>query len=152
MSRLNHAGISVETPSDWETAVSGGGFKLLDQGSREPTVVHLGTFPLPAERGSFGAGAVELMNTDDVLIVLFEYGEESTGTALFAAQGIPRPLNPEDFDRFALQRTIPGQSGLQRFFTEKGRPFSLYVVLGSHIDRIELVARVNMVLDTLVIT
>jgi hypothetical protein len=92
------------------------------------------------------------MNTDDILIVLFEYGDDSVGTALFAHEGMPRRLEPDEFDRDALQRPLPGQSGLQRFFTERGRAFCLYVVLGSHIDRNELVPRVNGVLATIEIS
>jgi hypothetical protein len=149
MSRIEHAGISVDVPLGWEAASSGGGFRQLSDGATEPTVIHLGTFPLPATRGSFGSGAVELMSTDDVLIVLFEYGPQSANTPLFAAQGIPRPLNPQLFDRDALHHGVAGQSGLQQFFTHRGRAFCLYVVLGSHIDRAELVTRANLVLETL---
>ena len=152
MSLLRHAGISFDVPPGWEVAATGGGFRLLPSGAREPTVVHLGTFPLPAEDASFGADAVELMESDDVLIVLFEYGSEVVGTAPFASVGVPRPLEPQDFDRSALQRAIPGQSGLQRFFSHKGRAFCVYVVLGSHIDRVDLVAKVNPVLMTLELT
>jgi len=152
VSLLRHAGISFDVPPGWEVAATGGGFRLLPSGAREPTVVHLGTFPLPAEDASFGADAVELMESDDVLIVLFEYGPEAASTQPFASHGIPHPLKPQDFDRSALQRAIPGQSGLQRFFSHKGRAFCVYVVLGSHIDRVDLVAKVNPVLMTLELT
>ncbi len=148
MSRLEGARISVDLPTDWEGAIDGGGFPLLAKGTTRPTVVHAASFPLPAERGSFGAGATEIMNSDDILIVLFEYGPESVGTPLFQAQGVPNDLDPDDFNRDALQRGITGQSGVQRFFTQRGRAFCLYVVIGSHIDRSELVPRVNEVLAT----
>jgi hypothetical protein len=143
--------VSVEIPQGWEGDISGGGFQLLDDGAREPTVVHVASFPMPAERGSFGAGAVELMSTRDVFMALFEYGAESVGTPLFASEGAPRRVAPGDFDRDALQFGVPGQTGLQHFFTENGRAFCLYVVLGSHIDRADMVERVNSVLDSLVI-
>ena len=146
MSRLRRSGISVDIPTGWEGSIDGGGFQELSSGARQPTVMHVGSFPMPAERGSFGSGATELMNSDDVLIVLFEYGPESAGTPLFESEGMPRALAPEDFDRNALQHAISGQSGVQRFFTEAGRAFCLYVVLGSHIDRRESVPRVNQVL------
>lgn len=152
MSRLERAGISVELPSGWEGAITGGGFQQLAQGSKQPTLLHLASFPLPAERGSFGSGAVELMSTRDILMVLFEYGPESADTPLFSSQGVPRSLDPQLFDRDALQRGIQGQSGLQQFFTVNGRAFCLYVVLGSHIDRAELVPRINEVLATLEIS
>jgi len=152
MTRLSGSGLSVDLPSGWEGSIDGGGFPQLASGSRAPTLLHAASFPLPVERGSFGSGATELMNTDDILIVLFEYAQDSAGAPLFAGQGMPRSLAPEDFHRDALQRTIAGQSGMQHFFTEGGRPFCLYVVLGSHIDRADLVPRVNEVLATIVIT
>jgi hypothetical protein len=92
------------------------------------------------------------MATQDVFIVLFEYGPESVGTALFSEEGMPRSVRPDDFSRDALQHAVTGQSGMQRFFTEKGRAFCLYVVLGSHLDRPELVTKVNAVLQTVVIS
>lgn len=149
MSQLARSGISVELPSGWEGSIDGGGFPQLEAGSVRPTLMHLGTFPLPPQRGSFGSGATELMNSDDIMMILFEYGPESAHTPLFSSTGIPGPLQPDDFDRDALQRRLPGQSGLQRFFTENGRAFCLYVVLGSHIDRVDLIPRVNEVLTTL---
>ncbi len=149
MSRLDGSGIRVDVPAGWEGSISGGGFQLLDDGAQEPTVMHVASFPLPAERGSFGSGAVELMGTNDVLMVLFEYGPDSVGTALFAAEGIPRSLQARQFDRNALQRALPGQSGLQQFFTYRGRAFCLYVVVGSHVDRHDVLPRINEVLETL---
>ena len=92
------------------------------------------------------------MNTDDMFILLFEYGPESVGTPLFSEMGLPRSARPDDFSRDALQHAVSGQSGMQRFFTENGRAFCLYVVLGSHIDRPELVTRVNAVLETVTIS
>jgi len=149
MPRLTRSGIAVEVPDDWEGSISGGGFQLQSDGALEPTVVHVASFPLPPERGSFGTGAVELMRGTDVFMTLFEYGPESAGTPLFEAEGIPRQIAAREFDRNALQRAMPGQSGLQRFFTHNGRAFCLYVVLGSHVDRADILPRVNAVLETL---
>lgn len=149
MTRLTRSGVSVDVPNGWEGDISGGGLQILADGTREPTVLHVASFPMPAERGSFGAGAVELMNSADVFMALFEYGPESAGTALFANQGVPRAVLPGDFDRDALQYARPGQSGLQHFFTHNGRAFSLYIVIGSHLDRAQLVERVNSVLASL---
>jgi hypothetical protein len=149
MSRLERSGVGVEVPAGWEGAISGGGLELMADGAREPTVMHLGSFPLPVERGSFGTGAFELMSTRDVFIALFEYGPESADTPLFAAQGIPRSLQARQFDRDALLHAVPEQSGLQQFFTYRGRAFCLYVVLGSHVDRADLLPQVNAVLASL---
>jgi hypothetical protein len=149
MPRLSRSGISIDVPDDWEGAISGGDFQLQSDGAREPTVMHVASFPLPAERGSFGTGAVEIMRNADVFMTLFEYGPESVGTPLFEAEGIPRQVAAREFDRNALQRAMPGQSGLQRFFSHQGRAFCLYIVLGSHLDRADVLPRVNAVLETL---
>jgi hypothetical protein len=149
MPRISRSGISIDVPDDWEGTISGGEFQLQSDGAREPTVMHVASFPLPAERGSFGTGAVELMRNGDVFMTLFEYGPESVGTPLFEAEGIPRHVAAREFDRNALQRALPGQSGLQRFFSFQGRAFCLYIVVGSHVDRHDLLPRVNAVLESL---
>jgi hypothetical protein len=110
------------------------------------------TFPIPDDIGDFGSGAVTLMGPNDVFATLFEYGPESIGTALFSPQGRPVPLTPDDFSPVRLRRGIPGQSGTQRFFTEGGRPFSFYAVLGSHIRRNSLVPSVNQLISSLLIS
>ncbi len=112
-------------------------------------VANFATFALPADIGDFGSGAVNLMGTSDIFTTLFEYGPESLGKPLFARQGMPRALAPDDFRPYVLRRGLNGQSGSQWFFTESGRPFTLYVVLGSHVQRSLLVPRVNDLIGTL---
>lgn len=114
-------------------------------------MTHLANVPLPPQREDFGGDVVTTLGSSGILITLFEYGSESANTDLFAGQGIPRPLSTGDFDPHALQVGVPDQTGLQRFFTHRGRAFCLYVVLGSHIDRADLVPQVNAVLQTLAI-
>jgi hypothetical protein len=88
------------------------------------------------------------MRSDDLLVVLFEYGPESVGSALFSAQGVP-VVSAGDFDPNAMQRPLPGQSGAQYFFSVGGRAFCLYVALGSHLFRHELAPMVNEILGLL---
>jgi hypothetical protein len=115
-------------------------------------VAQFATFPLPAEVGDFGGGAVTLMGVDDIFMTLFEYGVDSVGTRLFSHQGMPRRLSTDNFKPYVLRRGLGGQSGSQWFFTEGGRPFTLYVVLGSHARRSILVPRVNELLGALAVT
>ena len=148
---LSDHGITVDLPQGWEGRI------MLRQGPQAPTaalrepgstagqaagglrgwpgeqpnpVVHLANFALPADRGDFGSGAVDLMGFNNLLVVLFEHGSVAVGKALFAK---PRPtvLRADHFSPNALQRVLPGQGGFQHFFTENGRAFCLYVVLGS---------------------
>ena len=142
---LRAHGIEVEPPPGWEAEIYR---RPPDPGETTHAILHAATFALPARRGDFGSGAVNVMGPDDVLVVLFEYAPESAGEALFAREGIPVP-QAEDFDRRALQRTLPGQSGWQSFFSYGGRAFCLYVVLGSHHRRRLLLPHVHALLAKL---
>jgi hypothetical protein len=111
-------------------------------------VLHMANFALPPGRGDFGTGAVERMGAGHAFISLLEYDPEEVGRPLFAAHGLPRPA-VRDFAPNALQRRLPGQLGCQRFFTDRGRPFCLYVVLGSRGQAATLVDEVHTVLHGL---
>jgi hypothetical protein len=143
--RLDGRGIRTELPSGWEGQLDEG-LTLLEDGAVRPTVAHLANFPLPPGRGDFGGGAIVVMQPGDALIVLYEYGPESVGTALFATRGAPRFVTTDDFDRDVLHTRMPGMSGVQRFFTEAGRAFCLYIVVGSHVDRADVITQINSVL------
>ena len=152
MADLSGPGIRLGLPRGWEGEIDDGGLRTVADGSIRPTVVHLANFPLPPGRGDYGSGAVERMRAGDVLIVLFEFDRSSAGSALFGARGIPRTVTAEEFDPAALQWGRPGMSGLQRFFTEGGRAFCLYIVLGSHLDRRDVIPAIDAVLAGVVIS
>ena len=162
--RLSGHGISAALPQGWEGAIvrqrpldltGTGVYSLTAQGPAAPAVVqplpvvHLANFALPPQRGDFGSGAVETMGADAVFLSLLEYGPENVGTALFAPDGVPRNLRPDDLDPHALQRTLPGQAGHQRFFTTAGRAFCLYVVIGDRTRAATSITAANDVLATL---
>jgi hypothetical protein len=139
-------GISLQLPTGWEgriglrtvaapavaarsTADSGAAGEDDGVGGRLFPVTHVGNFALPPDRGDFGSGAVDVMGESGVLMALVEYGDECVGSALFDH---PRPVpRVAEFAPDTLQRRISGQLGYQRFFTEAGRAFCLYVVVGS---------------------
>jgi len=108
-------------------------------------VVHASTVPLRQDEGDFGSGVAERLGPDDLFCGFFEYDAASVGTALFTAQGLPRP-RPSDFVVGAQQRALPGQSGAQYFFTEAGRAWCLFVVLGGHSRRQPGAVRVGALL------
>ncbi|MFT7473446.1 MAG: hypothetical protein ACI81L_000361 [Verrucomicrobiales bacterium] len=158
MTHLTAGGLTVGLPTGWEGEIFNrapvlGGRSLsgpADDNEVARNVVHLANFALPAERGDFGSGAVELMNSGAVLVILFEHGPESVDTPLFARTGIPE-LTAQEFHPQQMQRTLSGQSGRQIFFNAAGRAFCLYVVLGAHRQREVLVPIVNGVLASLAI-
>lgn len=153
MGTLEDAGIRVQVGPGWEAQIRTrtpgvpmtGHAKRVQPPAVGGAVLHVANFALPKETGDFGGGAVELMAAKHVLVNLVEYDDASKGTALFAATGIP-VIRPSDFDPATMQRTVEGQAGLQRFFTANGRPFCLYVVLGSHLRRFRTAPVVTEVL------
>lgn len=144
MSVLRAAGVSVELPPGWDGGIAEP--TVLEDGAVRRSVTHLASFPLPEQRGDYGGGAVQRMGWDDVLIVLLEFDPASTAQPLFRLHGLPRTLRPSDFGRDTLQRRVEGQGGCQIFFQEAGRAFCLYVVVGSYVDRTDLIPTVNDVL------
>jgi hypothetical protein len=136
-------GLAVDVPAGWEGSIYRR--PQAAAGTTHP-VMHVASFALPVDRGDFGSGAVDLMEPDDALVVLLEYHGASGGQALFGRQGLPLGLAPDAFSTTTLQRGIPGHAGGQWFFNDGGRPFCLYVVLGSYALRYVLVPAVNEVL------
>ncbi len=134
--KLQAHGIETDLPPGWEGRIALRDRPIAptrgvgDPGEVANPVVHLANFALPEARGDYGSGAVDLMGSEHVLVVLFEFGPESVGTALFRRKGIPTTLRPNMFSGSALQRTLPGQAGCQIFFSEAGRAFCCYTVLG----------------------
>jgi hypothetical protein len=159
--KLDAHGIVADLPRGWE-----GGIGLAEDArpdavgpfSTDPRrrgrilpVTHLGNFPLPSERGDFGAEAIEVMSEPHAFVALLEYGPECAGTALFGDGGLPRRLRPNHFHPRSLQRVIRGQAGHQRFLTHAGRAFCLYVVLGDLRRAGDVVPEVNAVLSGITI-
>ncbi|MCU1499156.1 MAG: hypothetical protein JWM47_3109 [Acidimicrobiales bacterium] len=157
--KLQAHGIETDLPAGWEGRIALRATPTASGTATDPRarakgtagevphpVVHLANFPLPEDRGDFGSGAVDLMTEEDLLIVLFEYGPESVGTALFERTGIPDDLTPAMFSSSALQRTIAGQAGCQVFFTVAGRAFCCYTVLGRQAAALRLLPQANATL------
>ena len=142
-------GLRLTLPDRWEARL----YRRVDaddQWADESVnpVLHVANFALPPKRGDFGTGAVEIMRAHHAFMSLVEYDPDEAGAALFAPRGVPRP-ELSDFAANALQRRLVGQLGCQRFFSERGRPFCLYVVLGSRRHAEPLLAEVHAVLDGL---
>jgi hypothetical protein len=146
VSRLAAHGVAIAVPHGWEGRIIRRA--AINTIERPRAVVHIASFPMPEERGDFGVGVTELMRSGDVFVTLFEYGPESLGQPLFAAQGVPR-LTPDLFTSRRLQRTLPGQVGCQLFFTAKRRAFCLYVVVAGRAHLNKLIPQVNKMLDGL---
>lgn len=138
MMELTGERITATVPPGWDVRI----------GSDSPATpgaapfVHAANFPLPERRGSFGGGVYELMGPGHVFIAFLEYPSEA-GSAMFTLGRFPRRLDSQTFSPNAGHGLQPGQMALQRFFTEEGRAFCLYVVLGSEAGRPALLPLVN---------
>lgn len=146
---LERNGVRMEVPPGWEGRMG----QLSASGEGESTfqVIHASTVPLSGPRADYGGGVVERLGSNDVFIALLEFGPEEAGTALFKDVDELPTLEVSMFHRNQLQRRIRGQAGVQHFFTLKGRPFCLYVVLGSIANARELVVKANDLLHGLAI-
>jgi hypothetical protein len=121
---LDAHGIRIELPRGWSGRVF----------SRSPhtATLHAGDFQLPLDDGEFGDATTAEMPGVATFVALTEYRPGSglkPGTGLFAPDRIRLPLDPARFAANRLAHPRPGQVGAQQFFTKRGRPFCLYVVL-----------------------
>ena len=154
MSKLAAHGVSVQVPAGWEAELSTQPDAATLDPALEPSpvllvVLHAANFSLPAERGDYGSGAVEIMDRNGIFASLVEFDPASAASSLFAGEGVPTRLEPGDFAPDQLHLSVPGQAGLQQFFHVGSRPFCLYAVIGSHSLRAVLVPELNRVLSGL---
>lgn len=160
MAPLTGLAVQVDLPAGWDGRIyrrqapqvgvtEAGVARAAQFPASTHAVLHAASFPLPADRGDYGSGAVDVMGRGDVLLMLVEHSPASAETSLFATQGPPRRLSSKDFSPSSLQRAIPGQAGTQVFFSSGGRAFCLYVVLGDYNQRERTVPIVNALLRTL---
>ena len=129
---LRAHGIEAPLPGGFEGRIfvrpsSGGGVPY--------PVAHFATFALPADVGDFGGEQSTDGPSTTSSPCSSSTGPRAWASALFARQGMPRSLTAADFRPYVLRRGLGGQSGTQWFFTEAGRPFTFYAVLGSHTRR-----------------
>lgn len=148
---LATTGMTVTLPPGWEAEIDQGAGRDTGGGITLSTPrLHAANFALPPTRGDFGSNAVERMVSGDALICLLEESPEVIGSALYSTEGIPQ-LSAADFSTTGMQRPIRGQSGTQAFFHQHGRAFALYVVVGSHLSRVNVIPEINTVLAGIVI-
>jgi hypothetical protein len=103
---------------------------------------------MPADRGDFGSGAVELMRRGDIFVAIVEYDPEAAATPLFSHDGPPTVV-VGDFDAAQMQRTRSGLVGCQRFFRVAGHAFCAYMVVPSADLNDAMTAEINQVLASL---
>jgi hypothetical protein len=124
MTELRAHGLAITMRRGWEAGIW---LQQQPPPADSHPVMRLANFPLPRTRDTYAEDAVEDLRAGDVLASLVEFSPRLAGHGLYAPQGVPR-FSGEDLDPRALQRYLPGRSGLQRFFSMRARAFSLYVI------------------------
>jgi hypothetical protein len=144
--KLTRQGLEIELPDGWDGRIYR---REVDTDAVTRRALHAANFALPTGLGDYAVGAVETMTTGDVLVVLLEFDPDSAGQGLFANEGMPTGLRAADFSPSAMPRATAGRTAAQWFFSLNGRAFCLYVVLGSHAARADVMPLVNQVVETL---
>jgi hypothetical protein len=124
MTQLRGHGLALTVRRGWEARIW-----LPDAprpGENRP-VVRLANFALPATKNTYAEDIADDLRPGTVVASLAEFAPRLADRGLYAPQGIPA-FGLEDFDPRAVQRRLPGRSGLQRFFSVRGRAFALYVI------------------------
>jgi hypothetical protein len=142
--RIEGYGIRVDLPDGWEGRIY-----------RRPEgfpVLQLGNFALPVADGDFGSQAAREMGRGAAFAAMPEYDPALAGVGLFQAEGLPLPVREDEASPKAMPQILRERSGIQRFFTESGRAFCLYVVLRAPSNPRPLVRALNQVLGTVQMT
>jgi hypothetical protein len=151
--------LSVDLPQGWDGRIYARRVETAGQSEADRSAastpqaatLHAANFALPGQDADFGTKATAGMSVRSVFLALTEYVE---GNGLRAGRGLfegdpPQALRAEMFSPETLLLARPGQVGCQHFFTQRNRPFCLYVVLGS-LQRVPgLLPSVNSVLASM---
>lgn len=119
--RLHAHGIHIELPRGWEG-------KIYERDG--VATLHGANFALPHNDGDYATKALSAMPDRGALLVITEFDGRSASKGLFGHDQ-PRKLHLTEFSPRAMQRTIEGRTGVQKFFSAKGRAFCLYCVLAT---------------------
>jgi len=141
--KISGYGITLNLPQAWEG-------RIYQRPEGYP-IAHAGSFALPSDDADFGSGAVIAMGPTDAFAALLEYDPVLAATGIFAPPGLPLPLRARDTNPKTLQRLVRGRTAVQRFFTQSGRAFCLYVVFSSNTWLHRTIAEANRILATVTI-
>lgn len=123
-STLSGHGLALTVHDGWEARIW---MPDLPPPAENHPVVRLANLALPLTKNTYAEDVADGLRGGEVVASLAEFSPTLAGRGLYASRGVP-DLEPGDLDPRAVQRQGPGRAGVQRFFSEHGRAFSLYVV------------------------
>ena len=132
-STLRGHGLALTVHDGWEARIW---MPDLPPPAENHPVVRLANFALPVTKNTYAEDVADGLRAGEVVASLAEFSPKLADRGLYAPHGVP-VLEPIDLDPRAVQRQASGRAGVQRFFSEHGRAFSLYVVArrGAGLDR-----------------
>jgi hypothetical protein len=124
MTRLRAHGLALEVHRGWEARIW-----MPDQPApaENRPVLRLANFALPPSKNTYAEDVADDLRRGQVVASLVEFAPRLADHGLYEPQGVPA-LGVDDLDPRAVQRHLSGRAGLQRFFSVRGRAFSLYVI------------------------
>jgi hypothetical protein len=149
MGILKGHGLSIEVPTRWEGQIF---LPSLPAPAVNLPILHLTDATLSMQRSTYAPELAARAGPSGALVALVEFEDRLADRGLYATQGLRLPLRRDRFDPRALQLPNPSQEGHQRFFSQGGRAFCLYVVLGTGPGADGRLRIVNRALATLKIT
>ena len=147
MSELRAHGISLPIHRGWEARVW---VPDLPPPAENHPVVRLANFALPSSRNTYAEDVADGLRPGQVVASLAEFSPALADRGLYEPQGVPR-VHVGDLDPRAVQRQGHGRAGVQRFFSVRGRAFSLYVVARQGDGLAEALAALDAQLHALVV-
>jgi hypothetical protein len=106
-------------------------------------------FQLPPGLADYGDELYTLLGPADVFVAVIDFGPLAPDQQLFTYKGMPVPLGTDDFNEDAAVRGLQGGTASQQFFQANERGYCLYVVIGSHAERGDVLTEVNDVLASI---
>ena len=151
MTDVRGSGFVVDVPPAWEVDIRPESAMLLGGNPDviEPAVMHIANFQLPAGLADYGDEIFTELGPADVFVSVIDFGPLASDQQLFGHQGMPIPLAPDDFSEDAAVRGLQGGTASQQFFQAKARGYCLYVVIGSHKERSDVLTELNTVLASI---
>lgn len=151
MTDVRGSGFVVDVPQAWEVNIRPESAMLVggDDGVIEPATMHIANFQLPADLADYGDEIYTSLGPADVFISVIDFGPLAANQQLFNHKGLPIPLIAESFSEDAAVRGLQGGTASQQFFQAMGRGYCLYVVIGSHKERADVLLELDAVLESI---
>jgi hypothetical protein len=146
VTRLASHGIAIDVLPGWEGRIF---VPDLAPPAINLPILHLTDVVLTQERSSYAPELAARAGGSGTLVALLEFDHALANVGLYERKGLHLPLTRERFHHRALQFPSRVQEGHQRFFSEGGRAFCLYVVLGTGRGVDTRLAQVNRALASL---